>query len=171
MANVLEVATEAQKAERLAEFASRDREPDSEDAKNRDFVMVFPKGWNRLQALIAEAPNAARLYAYLASHIDGAAGAVVASREVIAGDLGISTKTVTRLSQQLQKLGALVTIKVGGTVLAYCLDPEEVWRSWQSAKPTAAFCTRTLVRKADRENGDVRRKLKIMVGEPELPNL
>ena len=52
---------------------------------------------------------------------------------------------------------------------AYALDPDEVWKAWGDRKDEAAFVTRTLVRKSDRHNGEVRRKLKVMLTEPELP--
>jgi DNA-binding transcriptional regulator YhcF (GntR family) len=166
------VATEAQRQARLRDFAEADRRQQeaSDDAKrNRGFVQVYDKGWKRLQALIHTAPSAARVYAFLAQHIDGDTGAVVVSQEVMALELDIHERTVRRLTQQLEKAGAIVRIRIGVGVYAYALDPDEVWRSWDSSKDVAAFRTKTLVRKNDRANAQVRRKLKLMMGEPELP--
>lgn len=169
MGQMQTVASDAERLLRLAEFAAQDRDREVGDEAagraNRDFVQVYPKGWKRLQSLIRTNPSAARVYAFLAEHIDGACGAVVVSQEVIAEELEVHERTIRRLTQQLEQTGALVRIKVGTGVYAYALDPEEIWRSWDAAKGTAAFTTRTLVRTADRANGQVRRKLKVMLGE------
>jgi DNA-binding Lrp family transcriptional regulator len=109
------------------------------------------------------------VYSFLAEHIDGVAGAVVVSQDVIAKELGVHERTIRRLTAQLEEDGALVRIKVGTGVYAYALDPGEVWRSWDDKKECAAFVTKTLVLKSDRSNNQVRRKLKVMMGEPELP--
>lgn len=158
---------------RLAEFAAQDRDEEAQDEAarraNREFVQVYPKGWKRLQALIRTNPSAARVYAFLAEHIDGSCGAVVVAQEIIAKELEVHERTIRRLTQQLEAAGALVRIKVGTGVYAYALDPAEVWRSWDDKKECAAFVTKTLVLKSDRSNNQVRRKLKVMMGEPELP--
>lgn len=138
---------------------------------NRHFVQVYPKGWTRLQQLIQNNPGAARIYAFLAQHISAQAGAVVVSQELIASEIGVHVRTVKRLTKTLEDQGALVRIRVGNGVYAYALDPEEVWRSWDSEKATAAFTTKTLVNKIAKDNAQVRRKLNIMMvgNEPELP--
>lgn len=166
------VATDEQRQLRRLEMRVEDREAalKSEAArKNREFVQVYPKGWRRLQDLIQKNPPAARVYAFLAEHIDGVAGAVVVSQEVMANALGVHIRTIQRQTSWLEEAGALVRIKVGVGVYAYGLDPNEIWRSWDDRKEEAAFVTRTLVSKKDSANREVRRKLKVMIGEPELP--
>lgn len=170
---MIAVADQGARRARLADLAAqdRDRELADENARrgNREFVQVYPKGWKRLQSLLRTNPSAARVYAFIAEHIDGACGAVVVSQEVMAKELEVHERTIRRLTQQLETAGALVRIKVGTGVYAYALDPAEVWRSWDDKKDCAAFVTKTLVLKSDRGNNQVRRKLKVMMGEPELP--
>jgi hypothetical protein len=172
MSGMQSIDSPATRAARLAEFAAQDRQQEASDEAsrtgNRNFVQVYPKGWKRLQHLIKTNPSAARVYAFLAEHCDGAAGAVVVSQDVIAQEIGVHKRTIIRLTKQLEDDAAIVRIKVGTGVYAYGLDPEEIWRSWDDKKDLAAFRTKTLVRKADRSNGQVRRKLKVMMGEPEL---
>lgn len=169
----IEVATDAQRRSRMLDLAAQDRDVvrEVEEARRADtaFTKVYEKGWRRLQVLIREAPAAARVYAFLAEHIDGTAGAVVVSQEVMARALGVHVKTIKRQTKFLEDAGSLVRIRVGTGVYAYCLDPEEVWKSWADRKDEAAFTTKTLVRKSDRANREVRRKLRVMMGEPELP--
>lgn len=148
---------------RLVELANQAREETTEEPGNKNFVQVYPKGWARLQHLIKTNPSAARVYAFIAEHIDGVCGVVVVSQDVLAIEIGVHVATIKRQTKLLEDEGALVRIKVGTGVYAYALDPEEVWRSWNTAKETAAFTTRTLVRRADRMNGQVRRKLKVMM--------
>jgi DNA-binding transcriptional regulator YhcF (GntR family) len=172
-----DVVTERDRQLRLGELnleeasQERDREAALERARtsNRDFTQVYPKGWKRLQSLIRDNPQGARIYSFLAEHMDGDCGAVVVSQDVLAEALDVHERTIRRITKKLEDDGAIVRIKVGTGVYAYALDPSEVWRSWDDKKAHAAFTTKTLVRKADRENGQVRRKLKVMMGEPELP--
>jgi DNA-binding transcriptional regulator YhcF (GntR family) len=169
MSELQSVADDTSRSLRLAEFAAQDRENrEAEKAgkrENRDFVQVYEKGWLRLQSLIAENPGAARVYAFLAQHIDGTAGTVVVSQDVLASELKVHVITIKRHTKFLEQVGALVRIRVGGGVYGYALDPKEVWKSWDSAKELAAFVTRTLVLKSDKANNQVNRKLKVMVGE------
>ena len=167
------IATDQDRGVRRIELAAeaaqeaRDRDAQQERARkaNTDFTQVYPKGWGRLRELIKTNPSAARIYAFIAEHIDGVCGAVVVSQDVLAAELGVHVRTIKRLTKVLEDEGALVRIRVGTGVYAYALDPSEVWRSWDDKKPSAAFTTRTLVRKDDRENATIRRKLKIMMGE------
>lgn len=166
---MLQVDTDADRSIRLAELRARDRDDEAAQERarggNKDFTQVYSKGWARLQKLIKTDPPAARVYAFLAEHMDGMCGAVVVSQEVMAEALEVHERTIRRLTKRLEDCSALVRIKVGMGVYAYALDPSEVWRSWDDKKQHAAFTTKTLVRKVDRENGEVRRKLKVMVGE------
>lgn len=165
---MLQVVTDADRNMRLAEFKAMDADAvvasDRARISNRNFTQVYPKGWARLQELIRTDPPAARVYAFLAEHIDGTCGAVVVAQDVMASELGVHERTIRRLTKRLDDAGALVRIKIGMGVYAYALDPTEVWRSWDDKKDHAAFTTKTLVRKVDRENNTVQRKLKVMVG-------
>lgn len=154
---------------RMAEFAAQDKEREDRDEalkrSNKNFVQVYPKGWMRLQYLIKTNPSAARIYAFLAENIDGSAGAVVVSQELMAESLEVHVITIKRQTKYLEDVGALVRIKVGTGVYAYALNPEEIWRSYDDAKDLSAFTTRTLVKKSDKANGNVKRKLRMMMGE------
>ena len=156
---------------RLRLMELRADEQGEERSKNRDFTQVYPKGWRRLRSLINENPSAARIFAFLAENVDGTAGAVVVSQDLLAKELGVHVRTVKRLTKWLEDQGAIVRIRVGTGVYAYALDPQEIWKSWDDQKDHAAFVTRTLVLKKDRENGEVRRKLRFMMGQPELPGV
>ncbi len=72
--------------------------------ENRDFKQVYPRGFWRIQELIKSAPQAAQLYVWLAANV-GAAGAVVASRELMAEELKVSSKTITRRRKELLSSG------------------------------------------------------------------
>lgn len=148
-----------------------DRQNAQGSRENRGFVQVYQLGWKRLQMLMQTNPNAARLYALLAENLDGA-GAVVATQDVLAEMLGVSTKTVARHTKALEDARALVRIPLAGAT-AYALNPEEVWRAYDSQKEHAAFHTRTLIKTTGEDAGLIKRKLQVMVresrGEPELP--
>jgi DNA-binding transcriptional ArsR family regulator len=155
----------------VEERLNEDREA-RETKKNKDFIQVYGKGFERISHLIHKNPSAARLYVFLAEHIEPGTGAVVASQELLAEELGVSDRTIRRLSKVLEEEGAIIRLKLGaGSIYAYCLDPEEVWKSWDTTKKYAAFNTKTLARKQD--NGDVKRRMMIMLKgqEQSIPEL
>lgn len=160
------VATEPERKARLRDFDEQDRqaELDLESLKreNRNFIQVYEKGWDRLDTLLQAKPQAARLYAFLARHIDAGCGAVVAQQEFLAEQLGVAVITIRRLTKWLEDQGALVRIKVGTGVYAYALNPDEVWKSWEKGKDYAAFVTKTLAKK---HQTDIRRRLMVMMND------
>lgn len=151
--------------------ASEEQRRREEGRENRNFVQVYPQGWERLRSLMTENPTAAKVYAVLAEHIDPSCGAVVVSQDVLAELVGVSERTIRRATTYLEEARALVRIRVSGSVYAYALNPAEVWRAWDSQKDHAAFITRTLVKKKGQDK--VARRLQLMLrdqaGEPELP--
>ena len=144
--------------------AHRKAKNEEEATKNWGFVQVYPKGWKRLQDLMKTNPNAARLYALLAEHIDRT-GVVVASQGVLAEMLEVSEKTIQRRTAELEKAKALVRIRIGGGVYAYALHPEEVWKAWDGQKAYAAFYSKTLVSKKAAGGDIISRKLQMMIRE------
>jgi len=142
---------------------------DEVSRENKDFVQVYPKGWERISQLIGDNPTAAKVYVILAQNIDPQDGTVVVSQEVLADMVNVSVRTISRATIYLEKTHALVRIRVAGSVYAYALKPDEIWKSWDKNKTHAAFRTRTMVRKDEA----TKRRLSVMIkngmGEPELP--
>jgi hypothetical protein len=136
-------------------------EAETRRRENRNFVQVYPKGFKRLRWLMDEYPQAARVYLFLAEHIDEGCGAVVASQELLAEELDVSDRSIRRVTSFLDEHGIVVRIRLGGSVYAYALDPEEVWKSFDDQKQHSAFKTKTLARKKD--NPDIKRKLQFMM--------
>lgn len=155
---------------RIRQYAADDKAKEEEKRRgDSDFIKVYPRGWDKLQELIEEYPQAAKMYAFLAKHIDAGVGAVVASQTLLAERLNISERTVRRLGIYLEEKNALVRIKIQGNLCAYALNPEEVWKSWKDHKDYAAFNTRTLARNKD--NTDVNRRLNVMLKGRDMPLL
>lgn len=158
------VATEEQKILRQAQLRDielREAEEAERAKKNKDFVQVYPAGWKRLSTLIQTYPIGARLYAFLAQHIDPSCGAVIASQKLLAEELGISERYVRQVTKKLEEMRALVRVKVSAGTYAYALDPNEIWKSFDTSKKYATFKTKTLARKSD--NGKINRKIKFML--------
>ncbi|MGE2688190.1 helix-turn-helix domain-containing protein, partial [Escherichia coli] len=85
-------------------------------------------------------------------------GAVVADQTHLASLLGVGRQTISRYVKWLEEQGVLVKIPVAGKVCAYALNPHEVWKGYDNAKPYAAFLTKTLVNK----DGDIQRRIMAM---------
>ena len=135
--------------------------------KNRNFTQVYPLGFQRLRAMMRENPGAASLYTFFAEHIDASIGAVLCDHAFLAEQMGVSTRTIGRWIKYLEEdAGVVVKIPVAGRVCAYALNPNEVWKGYDTSKDYAAFATKTLVSK----DGKVGRRLKLMAsGQQELP--
>lgn len=158
------IATELDGKARLRDLDVQERERQREAEqrhKNLDFVQVYPEGWERLKTLIVAYPLAARVYAFFAQHIEPGTGAVVVGQEIIAEEMGITTRSVRRVIKYLEENSAIVKIKLHGTLHAYAVNEKEVWKSWNDKKRYSAFNTKTLARSCD--NGDVKRKLEVML--------
>lgn len=154
-------------------FLQKSKEQDSSQKQaarrqNGGFTQVYEAGWQRLQSLLTDRPELARIYAFFAEQM-GPDGTISVSRQTMADIFNVSEKTVSRHTKALEEMGAIVILKLGNANV-YCLDPSEVWKSFDNAKPYAAFRTRTLVGKT--ENPFVKRRLATLLnGEvPEQKN-
>ena len=128
--------------------------------KNKGFTQVYPYGFQVLREIIKENPQAASLFSFLAEHIDGTCGAVVASQDFLAEKLGVHERTIRRWIKYLEEdKGVLVKIPVQGRVNAYCLNPTAVWKGYNTGKEFSAFNAKTLVNK----DGEIVRRLTLMM--------
>lgn len=144
---------------------------DESRRENKGFTQVYPQGWWRLKMLMDDNPAAAKLYMFFAEHMDNA-GVLVATRETLAEAMGVSVKSISRWSAYLEEKRAIVTMRLGPGAKAYAVNPEEVWKAWDTNKPYAPFHTKTLVGK--RENQGMKRRLTHYLGErakPKQPDL
>ena len=126
-----------------------------ESKKNQNFTQVYPLGWKRLMELAKGNTAAFGFYTYLAQHIDGSCGAVLGDQEFFASEFGVTSRTIRNWVKYLEGMGALVKIPVTGRVCAYALNPHEVWKGYDNAKPYAAFVTKTLVNKTGIYNAEL----------------
>ena len=140
------------------------------EKKNKNFVQMYPKGFDRAIEIIEKYPLAARLYMFLAKHIEPGTGAIVASQQLLADELNISIRSVQRATKWLDENNVVLRVKLGaGSIYAYCLDPSEVWKSWNTNKKYAVFNTKTLARQKD--NGDIKRRLTVMLKNKETKEI
>ncbi len=155
----------------LMEDRKREEENSKNEKKNKNFVQFYHCGFERIKSLIeAKQPTALKLYLFLAENMESGTGAVVVSQQFLAEELKVSVRTIKTVSKYLEEVGALVRIRLGaGTVYAYCLDPSEVWKSWDNNKKYAAFNTKTLAKKQDNE--DVKRRLMVMLKNKETKEI
>ena len=140
-----------------AEEKPRDRNP--------KFTQVYPEGWGGLMKMIAENSNAARLFGFIANHMDPNGGVLVVSQKTLAEYLDVSEITIRRASKWLEERNHLVRVRVGTGVYAYAPNPAEVWKSFHDMKPYAIFATKTLVSKSDKMNKNIDRRIRLMMKE------
>lgn len=130
-----------------------------EAKKNCNFTQVYKLGWNRINFLVSNNPNALKVYIFLAENIDATCGAVIVTQEFLAKRLNCSDRTIRNHIKYLEDNFCLVKIPLAiGGVNAYALNPEEIWKGYNNRKEYAAFNAKTLTNK----NGEIIRKLKMM---------
>ena len=150
-----------QPIEAIQSYISQQNEVQREEKRqrdrrnNKDFTQIYPAGWQRLRSLMKIDKNAAAVYAFLCEHM-GPDASVSASRATLAEALSMGERTISRHIKTLESLDAIVILKMG-TQNVYCLNPAEVWKSFDTAKPYAAFNTGTLIGK--KENPFVKKRL------------
>ena len=161
----LTVSTPEQRLQRFMQLVNDrlDQQQEHQDRKkNKNFIQMYDKGFDRVIAIIEEYPLAAKLYMFLAKHIEPGTGALVASQQSLAEELNVSVRSIQRATKWLDENNIVLRIKLGaGSIYAYCLDPDEVWKSWNTNKKSAAFNTKTLARKKD--NGRIKRRLQVLL--------
>lgn len=158
---MLEIVTETQRKVRQLDINEEKKQIEikqEEERKNHKFTQTYPLGWKRMAELARNNAQALQLYIFLANHLDPTCGAVVASQQFLAEKLGVTTKTIARWSQFLEKEEALVRIPVAGKVYAYALNPYEVWKGYNTGKEYAVFNSKTLAN----YDGDVQRRIMSM---------
>lgn len=161
----ISVVTPEQRLQRFIQLVEEKMQETQEAAnrkKNKGFTQVYSNGFKRITELFTQYPLAGRIYVFLAEHIEPGTGAVVASQELLAEEMEVTTRTIRTATKWLEDNNVLLRIRLGaGGIYAYCLDPNEVWKSWDTSKKYAAFNSKTLARKND--NGNVKRRLMVMV--------
>ncbi|WP_140424813.1 HTH domain-containing protein, partial [Escherichia coli] len=117
-----DVITEKQREIRKADLQHQEEKRDRERLeaqKNQNFTQVYPLGWKRLAELAKGNSAAFGFYTYLAQHIDGSCGAVVADQTFLAEQFNVTTRTIRNWVKYLEEMHALVKIPVTGRVCAY----------------------------------------------------
>lgn len=161
------IATDADRKARMRDIEKAERREEEERQKarkNRDFVQVYPLGWDKLREVIKQNAKAAALYTFLAEHIDGSCGAVICTQDFLATRMDCSVRTVQRCIAFLEKENMITSITLAGNVKAYALNPSLVWRGYATGKDHAAFNAKTLVEKDD----EIQKRLKIMMKGKQL---
>ena len=167
------IATQEERLQRFMELIEEKMEENEETAakkKNKGFTQIYSGGFKRIAELFSKYPLAGRVYLFLAEHIEPGTGAIVVSQELLADEMEVTARTIRTATKWLEENGAVLRIKLAaGGIYAYCLNPDEVWKSWNTTKKYAAFNTKTLARCKD--NGDIKRRLMIMLKEKNKKDL
>ncbi|MGH1447222.1 MAG: hypothetical protein ACRBBO_14390 [Cognatishimia sp.] len=154
--------------EQMRDLLNAKREKLDNDYKksrqNEAFTQVYEQGWQKLAFLIEEHRSAAQLYIFLARNIDKSNGAVIASQSYLCEAIDVSRTTLWRASKKLEEIGSLRRWQVEGGIYAYSLNDGEIWKSWDSAKESSAFRTKSLSKKSG-TRGYIERKISVLLKE------
>jgi hypothetical protein len=160
------ISTEIEGKIRLKQIAEKELEEVLEREKlrkNHNFTQTYPGGWRQIRNLADGNPGAVKLYSFFAEHIDATCGAVIADQQFLANEMGVNRSTIIRWLNYLEEKNAVLRIPITGKVCAYALNPNEVWKGYNTKKSYAAFITKTLVNK----DGDIKRRIMAMFSPEE----
>lgn len=131
------------------------------------FVKLYGRGIDRIEGFLkGSAPGA--LWVYLARRVLNGVSAIVISREVLAAELGMSPRNVTRAIAALRELGAVEVRRVGN---ANCLimNAEEVWKGAELRKHSVVVNALAVI--GFGENEGLREAVSAALAQPELPGV
>lgn len=142
---------------------------DEAKPKGPRFVKVYDAGWERIRALMQMkgGPTVGKLWLWLQEHV-GHDNAIVVPVELLARELGVDRRSVSRAAATLQDGGALVIAKLGSSNV-YILNPKETFRSYEDHKRFCGFSARAIV--GFEENAGLRRRLTHFAEQPALPGV
>lgn len=127
------------------------------------FTKVYDQGWSTISAIIQASPLAAKVYVFLCQNAD-IHNAVVCSVELLAEEMGCSTRTIMRATKWLEENHYLVVAKIA-TANAYILRPTDIWKTAEENKKFWSFGAATLVSKT--QNKTLKRRITVMLeGKP-----
>jgi len=136
------------------------------DQKPQKFAKIYAAGWDTISGM-ADNAMAVKVFAFIAKHCDHL-NALVCPIEVMADELGVSSRTITRATKFLEERKHLVIVKVG-TANAYVLDPKDIWKNYDKYKGMVGFSSKVLAHKGS--NIGLKRRLTHFLGQPEQPDL
>lgn len=135
----------------------------------KKFTQVTPQGLQRICELSSKNHTAARLFVFLASHIDADQGALSVRQKHLGKILNVSVRTISRAVAYLVEQGALVTTSPngdygdsGGRELLYSLNPHEIWVSYEWNKPYSSYFSCADVPRASDPDGVRVRRVKVI---------
>ena len=128
------------------------------NSKNNNFVQIYHPGFDLLRKLIKKSPNAACLYLVIAEWMEAYCGALPADLPSLAHEIGVSTRSVDTYLKLLEDENALIRVPFSGCHKAYALNPDHVWKSYDSRKKHSIFVRKTIAGTC----GFVRKKLMVL---------
>lgn len=142
---------------------------DAATGKGPRFVKVYDAGWERIRSLMQMkgGPTVGRLWLWLQEHA-GHDNAVVVPVELLARELDVDRRSVSRAAATLQAGGALVIAKLGNSNV-YIINPQETFRSYEEHKRFCGFQARAIVGFA--ENKGLRARLTHFAQQQSLPGV
>ena len=134
--------------------------PDYSRKDKLRFTKMYAKGLHTL-ADLAGSKSTLRVYLFIVENC-GIENALVASQDMIAEELGISSRTVRRATLDLEAQGHIVIDKIAHANV-YILNDGEFWKTYEDHKRFSSFRAQTLVPKGKR---NLKKRLTHMLGEP-----
>jgi hypothetical protein len=127
--------------------------------RSLNFTKVYDKGWTTLDEIVSSNPLASRVFMFLAKNAD-IHNAVVCPVELIAQEIGCSTRSIMRATKWLEANRYLVIAKIA-TANAYILRPDDVWKTVEEHKQYWSFGAAALVSKE--QNKTLKRRITLMM--------
>jgi biotin operon repressor len=133
------------------------------EPKGPRFTKLYDKGLERIGHLVTlkGGPTVTQVWVFLVRHC-GHDNALCCPAEVMAGELGVSRRSIIRAIKILQDNGAIVVAKMG-TANLYILNDQEVWKTYEEHRRFCGFRARALV--GFKDNPALKKRLTHMTGK------
>ena len=130
------------------------REKEKEELKkNKGFVQMYERNIVYIRELIRENPLSAEIFLFLSEKMN-TKNALVCPTQVLCEVFNKSRATIDRATKILRDHGYIFLTKAGQTSV-YHLNPELVWKAWDSDKKYCEFQGNILISKSENQEIEV----------------
>ena len=156
---MLEVITEMDRVIREMDLSMKGKIPEKYNEindLNKNFVQFYEKNLATIRVLISKNPFACEVFLFLIEKMNNK-NAIICPNKVLCETFNKSKKSVERAISHLKNNGYLHVTKAGQTNV-YHMNPEIVWKAWDTNKKYCEFEGQILIAKSDNKSPKIKKK-------------
>lgn len=123
---------------------------------NKNFIQFYEKNLSNIRVLVSKNPFACEIFLFLVEKMNNK-NAIICPNKVLCETFNKSKKTVERAISHLKTHGYLHVTKAGQANVFH-MNPEIVWKAWDTNKKYCEFEGQILIAKSDNQVQQIKKK-------------